>query len=298
MEVVDASAIKEQALALGFTTVGVAAAKVPPEALAFYNQWVSVGLHADMDYMERHASLKTSLEALLPGCQSVVAVTLNYYQPLPLNGPKVARYALGKDYHKVLRKKLKALAAWMDAELPSGQHRACVDSAPVLERTFAQMAGLGWFGKNTMLIDSKRGSWFFIGLLLTTLKLETDQPSPGGCGSCRACLDACPTGALMAFEGRYAVNSSKCISYQTIENDGPLTVDTQGWAFGCDICQEVCPFNNERASQPLRSQVTSESAFLDSHSLTSNVTFEEWDRATQGRALRRPGYEGWKRNCE
>ncbi|HLO98922.1 MAG TPA: tRNA epoxyqueuosine(34) reductase QueG [Fimbriimonas sp.] len=297
MEVIGTDKLKAAALNLGFSTVGVTDAAVPPEALEFYKSWIDSDLHASMGYLAEHLELKKSLESVLPGCQSVVVVTMNYYQALPEQGPKVARYALGKDYHKVLRRKLKALAKWMDDEFPEATHRACVDSAPVLERSLAQQAGLGWFGKNTMLIDSKRGSWFFIGVLLTTLALEPDKPTNGGCGTCTQCLDACPTGALIRFEGRYAVNSSTCISYQTIEHQGTHTTETHGWAFGCDICQEVCPFNQPRESQPLRAVPTSEPAFLDLHQLPqAHISPEEWDEKTQGRALRRAGYEGWLRN--
>lgn len=297
MEVNHADKLKAAALDLGFTTVGVAETYIPPAALHFYEQWLESEHHASMGYLVEHLELKRTLDSVLPGCRSAVVVTMNYFQTMPESGPKVARYALGKDYHKVLRRKLKQLAKWMDGEFPTATHRACVDSAPILERTFAQQAGLGWFGKNTMLIDSKRGSWFFIGVLLTTLPLEPDQASIGGCGTCTACLDACPTGAIVPFEGRYAVNSSQCISYQTIEHKGAHTAQTHGWAFGCDVCQEVCPFNQPRESQPLRAVHTTEPAFLDLHQLPqAAISPEEWDEKTQGRALRRPGYDGWLRN--
>lgn len=300
MERVSSQTVKARALELGFSTVGVAPALPIPEALATYRSWLESGFQADMAYLQNHEPLKQHPENLLEGCQSVIAVTLNYYQEPPAGEGKIARYALGRDYHKVLRSKLNRLARAIVQDYPESRQRACVDSAPILDRAFASMAGLGWFGKNTMLIDSKRGSWFFIGLLLTTVPYELDEPSVGGCGSCRACIDACPTGAIKLLGARYQVDSRSCISYQTIENKGDLTVDTDGWLFGCDVCQEVCPFNQSRSSQPFRASLTSESDFLlplaERVRLATNVA--EWDVATRGSPIRRAGYDGWVRNRE
>lgn len=298
MERISSEALKGRALELGFSTVGVAPAVPIPEALATYRQWLAEGYHADMEYLAKHEALKQSPQALLPNCQSVIAVTLNYYQDPPMRDGKIARYALGRDYHKVLRSKLGKLSKFVTEQHTGAINRVCVDSAPILDRAYASLSGLGWFGKNTMLIDSKRGSWFFIGLLLTTVPYESDQPSIGGCGTCRKCIDACPTGAIKLLNGRYQVDSRQCISYQTIENKGELAVDTNGWAFGCDICQEVCPFNQPRESQPLRAQVTEEPDFLLSlaANIGPNMSEEEWDRATQGSPIRRAGYAGWLRN--
>jgi epoxyqueuosine reductase len=236
-----------------------------------------------MAYLATHEPLKASPENLLEGAKSVIAVTLNYYQEPPTRIGKVARYALGRDYHKVLRSKLNRLAAWLQEMYPEAQCRACVDSAPVLDRAYANLAGLGWFGKNTMLIDSKRGSWFFIGLLLTTVELVPDEPSEGGCGTCSKCIDACPTGAIKQIDQRWQVDSRVCISYQTIESKSPLTVNTQGWAF---------------ESQPFRASKTVERDFLLplAQAISPTLTPEEWDHATKGSPIRRAGYEGWKRN--
>ena len=298
MERVSSESLKAKAIEIGFTAVGIAPDLPISEALATYRAWLEHGFQADMAYLEKHESLKQDPKKLLEGCQSVIAVTLNYFQDLPERDGKIARYALGRDYHKVLRGKLAKLAKLIQQEHPGSQNRACVDSAPILDRAYASVAGLGWFGKNTMLIDSKRGSWFFIGLLLTTAPYELDQPSQGGCGTCRKCIDACPTGAIKLLNNRYQVDSRQCISYQTIENKGDITVDTAGWAFGCDICQEVCPFNQPRQSQPLRAATTSEPDFLlDLASrLTPVMSEEEWDEATKGSPIRRAGYQGWLRN--
>lgn len=298
MERISSETVKAKALELGFTTVGIAPSIPIAPALEKYREWLQHGFHADMAYLQAHEHLKQDPQNLLDGCQSVIAVTLNYYQP-PVETPgTIARYALGRDYHKVLRAKLTKLAKHIQEAHPQSQNRACVDSAPILDRAYANLAGLGWFGKNTMLIDSKRGSWFFIGLLLSTVPFEFDEPSIGGCGSCRACIDACPTGAIKLLGDRYQIDSRSCISYQTIENKGELTVDTHGWAFGCDICQEVCPFNQPRDSQPLRATKTIEPDFLlpIAKGMRREMTEDEWDLATKGSPIRRAGYQGWLRN--
>lgn len=254
-----------------------------------------------MDYLQRHLPLKGDPANLLPGVQSIVAVTLNYNQPNDTD-PRIARYALGRDYHKVLKGKLNKLSAWIGSNHPDAKCRPCVDSAPIMERDYAQLAGLGWFGKNTMLIDSRRGSWFFIGLLLTTVEFEPDTPALGGCGSCKACIEACPTGALVLEEERWQVDARRCISYLTIEHEGEIELDTAGWLFGCDVCQEVCPFNQPRESQPLRGQVTREPDFLRKREWPSLqqlrvLSEEEWDEITRGSAMRRASKEQLQRNA-
>ena len=301
MGLVESAGLKRIALDLGFTTVGVTAAIPIPQALKSYHDWVSLGLHADMQYLADHEILKQDPKALLPSAKSVIVVSLNYYQE-PQTPIKIARYALGRDYHKVLRSKLKELAKRLSDRYPDSEFRACVDSAPLLERAYAQQAGLGWFGKNTMLIDSKRGSWFFIGVLLSSVEFQTDKPSVGGCGTCHKCIDACPTGAIVHRNDRWQIDSSQCISYQTIEKKGELEIDTHGWVFGCDICQEVCPFNEVRVSQPLRSETTEVEGFRQRSFPTlvelAQISFEDWDQLTQGSAIRRAGYEGLKRNAK
>jgi len=285
--------LKQVASDLGFTTVGVASAASTLH-VDFLGQWLDRGFGADMGYLATSLALRSSVQALLPGCRSVVAVTLNYHRPNPTGGDKVrvAQYALGRDYHKVLRGKLRRLSA----AIPDAESRACVDSAPVLEREWAHLAGLGWFGKNTMLIDSRRGSWFFIGILLTTAELETDAPSLGGCGTCTACIDACPTGAIVFEGGRWQIDSRRCVSYLTIENRGDIDHDLAGWTYGCDICQEVCPFNRRRAT------VTTEADFLidrdwPTREAAAVMTEDEWDALTRGSATRRAKVEGWRRNA-
>ena len=305
---IDSQPLKDFASTLNFELIGVCDA-VPAPHLDFYEQWLSRGFHGSMDYLQRHVSLKKSPSELLPEVQSIIAVGLNYNQQVEWRAgqPRIARYALGRDYHKVLRGKLKRLAAWIEADQPGAKCRSCVDSAPIFERDFAHLAGLGWFGKNTCLINSKRGSWFFIGLLLTSVSFQPDVPAVGGCGSCRKCIDACPTGALVFDDDRWQVDSRKCISYLTIEHHGPIEGSLAGkvgdWTFGCDVCQEVCPFNQPRESQPMRATQTTERDFLNRKTWPGLVELTQldqaqWDSLTEGSAVRRTGREGFARNAE
>lgn len=281
----------------GIELWGICAAE-PPSHHAEYGAWLDRGFHGEMSYLREHLELKTHPENLLPGVKSIIAVALNYNQE-PRLDPRIARYALGRDYHKVLRGKLSRVAAGLH-----GEHRICVDSAPLMERDFAQQAGIGWFGKNTMIINSVRGSWFVLGFLLTTEQLEPSQPAVGGCGTCRRCIDACPTGAIVFEDDRWQVDARRCISYLTIEHKGEFTAEQRemvgGWTFGCDICQEVCPFNQARESQPLRATLTLEPDFRarDWPNLErlAIVDDEAWDRLTQGSPVRRAGRKGLARN--
>ncbi len=251
--------LKKAALQQGFDFAGVCPA-TPAEHWDYYRDWIGAGNHAQMEYLVRHLELKQTPKSLLPEVKSILAVALNYYdgdQKRTGNG-KVARYARGRDYHKVIRAKLRRVGKWAETTYPELKWRVCVDSSPIFEREYAHLAGLGWFGKNTCLINSHRGSWFLLGLLLLSQEFEPDVPAAGGCGNCTLCIDACPTGALEWKGGQVSVlNSSKCISYLTIEHSGDLPSETDlgGWAFGCDVCQEVCPFNQPRKSQPLRATV-------------------------------------------
>lgn len=291
---------------LGFQSIGIARAG-SATSISAYDAWLAHGFHGEMTYLARHRQAKTDPRLLLDGAESVIAVALNYAQPSQVNRgqPRIARYALGRDYHKVLRTKLKRLAGWISSRHPGSTSRICVDSAPVLEREFANRAGLGWFGKNTCLIDSRRGSWFFIGILLTTAEFEPDEPSAGSCGACKKCIEACPTGAIVQVDARWQVDARRCISYLTIEKRSDFsdweTRAIGNWTFGCDICQEVCPFNAERGNQPLRAAVTDEADFVKRKSWPNLVELAQmgpadWDRITRGSPLRRAGLAGLRRN--
>lgn len=299
-----ADAVKASAREAGFELVGVAEAG-PAQTHAAFEDWLARGMHGEMEYLARSAALRADVRNVLPSARSVVAAGAFYSPSLPeRDGPKIARYALGRDYHKVLRARLRKVAALLAGE--GAESRVCVDSAPVLEREWAQRAGLGWAGKNTCLINSKRGSWFVIGLLLTSAELEPDPPARGGCGSCRICVEACPTGAIVPRDGRWEVDSRRCISYLTIEKRGPFSLEEAGavgeWTFGCDVCQEVCPFNAARPSQPSRAPQTSEPGFLPGRewpNLERLAMIDEaaWDEATRGSPVRRAGLEGLRRNA-
>ncbi len=299
--------LKDFIFGIGFDLVGICLPQPPPH-FSEYQEWISGGFHASMKFLEDHIHLKSDPKTLLPSAQSLIVVALNYNQPNPAQPgePLVARYALGRDYHKVIRGKLKKVEKQLQEQYPLSEHRACVDSAPIMERDFAQLAGLGWFGKNTMLINSQRGSWFFLGVLLTSVPFELDSPAVGGCGSCRACIDACPTGAIVQINNRWQVDARTCISYLTIEHEGEIPTELAeqvgDHTFGCDVCQEVCPFNQPRETQPLRAQITKEPDFLNRRSWPALkqlavIQPNEWDLLTQGSPVRRTGLTGLQRNA-
>jgi epoxyqueuosine reductase len=260
-----------------------------------------------MAYMADHLPLRRDPRQLLPGAQSVIACALSYRRPNPARPgyPRIATYALGRDYHKVLRAKLRRIGRVLAAH-SGAAWRACVDSAPLMEREYAHRAGLGWFGKNTCLIDSRSGSYFVLGFLLTDAWLAPDRPSLGGCGTCRLCVEACPTGAIVARDGVWQIESGRCVSYLTIEHQGPIPEELEDgvgdWTFGCDVCQDVCPFNQTRPSQPDRAPETREPDFREDRrwpTLDELAVIEQeaWDRLTVGSAVRRAGLEGLRRNA-
>lgn len=241
-----AQQVREQALALGFDRCGIAAAEsIDPENRL--GQWLEQGFHADMEWMARTRAVRQDIQLKLPGAKSVVVVARNYKQPAPPHAQgalRVARYAWGRDYHKVMKRPLRTLANWMAAMESGVQCDIGVDASPFLERAWAAKAGVGWIGRNAMVLNREMGSWFLLGVVATTLEMEPDAPVQPNCGTCRACIDACPTGAIVA-DGE--VDSNRCISYHTIENRGEIpeaiAERMNPWVFGCDICQEVCPWN-------------------------------------------------------
>jgi epoxyqueuosine reductase len=242
--------IKARAFSLGFDLCGIAPA-VPSAFRAEFRSWIERGMHGEMGYMARDPERRLEPELVLPGARSIVVVAMNYYTESEPESPDqavFARYARGDDYHDVMLPRLKELLAWIREVRPEAEGKCYVDTGPILEREVARRAGIGWFGKNTMLINTRRGSWFLLGELLLTLPLVPDEPAMGGCGTCTRCLDACPTGAIVR---PYEVDARRCISYLTIEQKGPIPVELAekmgNRIFGCDICQEVCPFNERRA---------------------------------------------------
>jgi epoxyqueuosine reductase len=263
-----ADRIKERARELGFGPVGVTHPR-PSDHDDFYRAWLAAGLHGEMRYLERDDAVRRRADLLetMPGARSVVVVAHPYFVEDAPGVPEdpsvgvIARYARGRDYHKVVKGKLLELLRWIRSEVDSGvEGRAYVDTGPLLERELAQRAGLGWFGRNTMLIDPRQGSYFFLGALLLDLELDPDAPFvEDRCGTCRACLDACPTGALLGRDetGAPVIDARRCISYLTIEHQGAIPLNLRplmgNRVYGCDICQEVCPWNErfaEEAAEP------------------------------------------------
>ena len=258
------SRLQSEALSRGFALFGVAPA-ADADGFSRYADWLDRGYAGEMDYLHRHREPRRHPDGVLPGVQSVVMVGMEYSgasrvshdagldsehpcrdrHGSPLG--RVASYAAGPDYHRFLWDRLNDLAAWLEAASPGCRTRAVADTAPLLERDFARRAGLGWVGKNTMLINPRRGSFFFLGALLTDLEFPPDAPFAGShCGTCTACLDACPTGA---FPTPFVLDATKCISYLTIELRGPIPVELRegvgNWLYGCDVCQDVCPWNRK-----------------------------------------------------
>jgi epoxyqueuosine reductase len=254
-------ALKARAVELGFSPLGVCPA-VSPSGWDRFQQWLAAGYAGDMEYLPRRAGAYSHPRHILDGVRSVVMLALNYRTAEP-SAPqsgrgRVSRYAWGDDYHDLAWRRLDDLADFLRARAPSAAVRGVVDTAPLLEREFAALAGLGWIGKNTLLLNQRAGSWFFLAALLTDVDLDFDPPqTTDHCGTCRACLDACPTDA---FVDAYVLDARKCISYLTIESRGPIPHELRAgigdWLFGCDVCQEVCPWNdrapesNEASFQP------------------------------------------------
>ncbi len=300
-----ADAIKCEGRALGFQQVGVAGVDLG-EAESRFRSWLARGFQGEMGYLSRHGSKRTRPAELVPGTVRVITARMDYW---PEGGADaegmldrsphayVSRYALGRDYHKVLRARLRRLAGFIRERAGGSGYRVFVDSAPVLEKPLAQNAGLGWVGKHTNLINANTGSWFFLGELFTDIPLPVDEPAQDHCGSCRACIDICPTGAIVA---PYVLDARRCISYLTIELRGSIPEEFRraigNRVFGCDDCQLVCPWN--KFAVP-----SSEADFAARHGLDAALLIDlfrwsetDWDAGTRGSALRRAGYEGWLRN--
>lgn len=290
---------------LGFQQVGISGID-PGEHAQHLQHWLAAGHHGEMDYMAAHGNKRSRPDELVPGTLRLISLRMDY---LPgdtrmaeqLADPEQAylsRYALGRDYHKLIRKRLQQLAERIQADIGPFGYRAFVDSAPVLEKAFAMQAGLGWIGKNTLLINRRAGSWFFLGELFVDLPLPTDAPvQDEHCGRCRACLDICPTAAFVA---PYQLDARRCISYLTIELKGSIPLELRpligNRVFGCDDCQLVCPWN--RFARP-----SGEGDFAPRHNLDSSAlaSLMRWSEAeflerTEGSPLRRTGYERWLRN--
>jgi epoxyqueuosine reductase len=266
--------------------------------------WLGRGFHGEMAWMARDSKKRSDPRRLFPGARSVIVVALNYFTQHKHSDDadtgKISRYAWGDDYHDVVREKLSALLAWIIAENPAADGRICVDTAPMMDKAWAVRAGLGWLGKHSNVITTEVGSWIFIGSLLVNIELDYDTTAVDDhCGTCTACLDACPTGAIVE---PYLVDSRKCISYATIElRDETLPREIaerqDGWLYGCDICQDVCPWNRfETAAEEPRFKPRNGETSLDLDHLIS-FTHEEYVERFRGSAMKRAKLNGLKRNA-
>jgi epoxyqueuosine reductase len=295
--------IKRTASSLGFDYCGIAKAVVLDEDAQRLEQWLNKGMHGKMQYMENYFDLRIDPTKLVPRAKSVITLMMNYFPSANQkeNVPKIAKYAYGNDYHEVIREKVKELIRLMKLETGDINGRGFVDSAPVLERTWAQKSGLGWIGKNGNLISKQSGSFFFIATLIVDIELEYDAPfTKDYCGTCTKCIDHCPTEAILPNK---VIDGSKCISYFTIELKDALMPDAMkgkfdNWMFGCDTCQDVCPWN--RFSKP-----TSEINFRPIAEVL-NFTNNDWEELTEESfkqlfkhsAIKRSKYAGIKRNLQ
>ena len=300
-----AGSVKQWGMELGFQKIGISHTDLTEDETRLMD-WLSRGYQGTMDYMARHGTKRSRPAELIAGTRAVIAARMNYMPPagrtpqdvLDADGlAYLSRYALGRDYHKLLRKRLQRLAERIAKQVGSFGYRVFVDSGPVLEKALARNAGLGWVGKHTNLLSREAGSWFFLGEIYTDLPLPADKPAAEHCGTCQACIDACPTKAIV---GPYQLDARRCISYLTIEFRGVIPVTLRplmgNRIYGCDDCQLVCPWN--QFAQP-----TPETDFLPRHGLDAPelLSLFEWDEAsfrrrTEGSPIRRIGYECWLRN--
>lgn len=296
--------IKNKAKELGFDACGIAEVASADTEVLFFDRWIAEGCHAGMKYMENYRDIRLNPAGLVEGARSVISVALNYYpaQKQSPDSPRISYYAYGKDYHIVVKDKLRQLWEYitslvpvLDSTLPVA--RFFTDSAPILERYWAWKAGLGWIGKNTNLIIPGKGSFFFLGEIVTTLELDYDTPQKNRCGTCRRCLDSCPTGAL---ERPGHLNANKCISYLTIEHKGDIPSEQASRLgdrlYGCDTCQEVCPWN--RFARPTQIEAFRPKPTLLSLRKEDLKVFsrEDYNRIFAKSAVKRAKYEGLIRN--
>jgi epoxyqueuosine reductase len=300
-----ATDIKKWGMALGFQQVGITNTELA-DAEQQLSKWLDAGFHGEMSYMQRHGTKRTHPDELIPGTTRVISCRMDY---LPESAQQtrtlmddpvkayISRYTLGRDYHKVIRKKLQKLATQIQQHIGDFGYRAFVDSAPVMEKALAEKSGIGWIGKHSNVLNKTAGSWFFIGELYTDLPLPIDTPAENHCGECTACIDICPTNAIVA---PYTVDARRCISYLTIELKGSIPEEFRSLMgnhiYGCDDCQQVCPWNRF-------AQLTEEDDFLARHSLDVaslmelfTWTEETFLKKTEGSAIRRIGYSSWIRN--
>ena len=295
--------IKQKAIDLGFLSIGVSKAEMMDAEAKRLESWLNANHHGQMGYMANHFDKRVDPTLLVPGAKSVISLAYNYYTDkiqVDPEAPKISKYAYGKDYHHVVKDKLKELVTYIQSNIGDIEGRCFVDSAPVLERDWAKRSGLGWTGKHTLLLSKQKGSYFFLAEIISDLELDYDHPVSDHCGHCTRCIDACPTDAISP--SGYILDATKCISYLTIELKDEIPTEfkeqMEGWMFGCDICQEVCPWN--RFSTPHNEpQFEPKEALMD-------MKKEEWQEITQEvfskiftkSAVKRTKFKGLKRNID
>lgn len=294
--------IREEAKRLGFDFIGISKAGRLDEEAEKLEVWLKQGYHGNMSYMENHFEKRLDPTKLVDGAKSVVTLLYNYHNPETQkdpNAPKISMYAYGKDYHFVIKHKLKSLLQFIQAEIGEVYGRCFVDSAPVMERAWAEKSGIGWIGKNSLLITKEQGSYFFLAELIIDLELEPDAPIKDYCGTCTRCIDACPTDAIV---GDKLIDSSKCISYLTIELKEAIPTEFKGqmdnWMFGCDVCQQVCPWNrfSKKHNEPT----------FEPHPDLLDMSQKDWEEITEDvfravfkkSAVKRTKYSGLTRNID
>jgi epoxyqueuosine reductase len=294
-------AIKSKAISLGFSGINIAKAEFMNDEARRLEEWLNGKNHGEMGYMENHFDKRVDPSLLVPGAKSVVCLLYNYYTDImqeDFEAPKISMYAYGKDYHKVVKKKLKLLFDYMQSLAGSIEGRYFVDSAPVMERDWAKRAGLGWTGKNTLLINPKKGSYFFLAEVICDLELDYDSPMKDYCGTCTRCIEACPTDAISPRG--YMLDATKCISYVTIESKSEIAKSFEGkmdnWMYGCDICQQVCPWNRFSSHHETASFLPSEKLMKMKKEEWETLEEDTFNSLFEGSAVKRTKYEGLKRN--
>ncbi len=293
--------IKAEALSLGFSVCGVAkAGEVPNEVCQHYDEWLEKNFHGNMSYLERNKELRRDPRKLVEGTRSVIMVAMNYYPKVKRdeNSPKIAYYAYGRDYHKVVKKRLDKLLKFIKEHInEEADGRSFADSAPIMERYWAVQAGLGWIGKNGLLIIPKLGSFFVLGVLLLNLELEADKEMPNRCGPCVRCIKSCPTSALL---GNGVMDARRCVSYLTIENKDEIPkelADKLGdRLYGCDTCQEVCPWNRLARPTEVEDFHPKEAILSLDYETIEKMENDEYEQLFAGSPIRRAGLEGLKRS--
>ncbi len=297
--------LKQKALEIGFHKIGIVRAEPLPNEENHLREWLANDFHGEMRWMERDPEKRADPKLLFPEAESVIVVALNYFTPHEHEESdekgKISRYAWGDDYHDVVKEKLRELFAWIKAEIPEAEGKICVDTAPMMDKAWAVRAGLGWIGKHSNLITKEFGSWVFIGEILLNLKLEFDtEIIPDHCGTCTACLDACPTSAIVA---PFIVDSRACLSYTTIELRIPelpleITQNLNGWFYGCDICQDVCPWNRfEKPTEETRFEPRREETSADLEEILS-FSPEQYAERFRRSAIKRAKLDGLQRNAK